>query len=91
MIFVTEDFQRQNKLSWIARNGYKDAVKILKLNMSRVQDGIYPYHLMSSGIYDCRKTKTIKNVIDTGMCGYTFCNSAEETYKVNGIRILRKK
>lgn len=96
LIFVTEDFSKtkQVKLDHPELTS-EDAVKILKLNMTKeFRTGIYPYHLMSSVFTTVEKTKTIKTSHSVQeWCGHTFLqfNRKDDAYRVKGNSYFEKE
>ncbi|HRD08208.1 MAG TPA: hypothetical protein PK037_11600 [Saprospiraceae bacterium] len=96
LIFVTEDFSKTKQVKLDRPEmATKDAVKILKLNMSReFRTGIYPYHLMSSVFTTVEKPKTIKASYSVQeWCGHTFLQFSrrDDAYKVNGNSYFEKE
>lgn len=96
LIFVTEDFSRTKQVK-LDRPELtpKDAVKIMKLNLSReFRTGIYPYHLLSSIFTTIEKPKTIKTSHSVQeWCGHTFLqfNRRDEAYAVKGNSYFEKE
>lgn len=78
LVFVTEDFSKKNhvKLDNPRRNP-KDAIPVLKLNMTRkFNTGIYPYSMMMSSFtpIDLKKNPSTLKVTNSSQewCGHTF-------------------
>lgn len=88
MVFVTEDFsyEKQVKLDYPDR-AKRDAVKVLKLNLTKkFNTGVYPYSMMSS-IFSPIDLKNFPQTLKTTAssqewCGHTFSqlNNVEDGY-----------